>query len=232
MVEPQTAVFFGHEPIKVVDDVINSFSDGVWDCAEAMETILNDHPDLKSRTTEIKQGIDRWFLKTQRAADKNFDKFELYTLKNILRVPADLQQDDHHVEAEVETGVTSDVEELWARLQQSLATRRELQHKLVGAQRTTQLWESNREFVRQLAEGHSGDGVRSIMEDAEHLAATQEQSWEQLRGQDAQPCAEALAAPSAPRVSALQQRFGHRRAMTSIVSVGDLQQLSSMLCAS
>jgi hypothetical protein len=78
MVEPQTAVFFGHEPIKVVDDVINSFSDGtssciaalpsastfngatalcagVWDCAEAMETILNDHPDLKSRTTEIKQ---------------------------------------------------------------------------------------------------------------------------------------------------------------------------------
>ena len=55
------------------------------------------------------------------------------------------------------------------------------------------------------------------MEDAEHLAATQEQSWEQLRGQDAQPCAEALAAPSAPRVSALQQRFGHRRAMTSIV---------------
>lgn len=71
-------------------------------------------------------------------------------------------QDDHHVEAEVETGVTSDVEELWARLQQSLATRRELQHKLVGAQRTTQLWESNREFVRQLAEGHSGDGEQGM----------------------------------------------------------------------
>ena len=38
------------------------------------------------------QGVDRWQLKVQRSADKNFDKFELYVLKNILHVPADLQQ--------------------------------------------------------------------------------------------------------------------------------------------
>ena len=38
------------------------------------------------------QGVDRWQLKVQRSADNNFDKFELYVLKNILHVPADLQQ--------------------------------------------------------------------------------------------------------------------------------------------
>jgi hypothetical protein len=42
--------------------------------------------------THRAQGVDRWHLKIQRAADKNFDKFELYTLKNILRVPSDVQQ--------------------------------------------------------------------------------------------------------------------------------------------
>jgi hypothetical protein len=37
------------------------------------------------------QGVDHWYHKTQRAADKNFDKFELYTLKNIFTVPDNLQ---------------------------------------------------------------------------------------------------------------------------------------------
>ena len=68
----------------------------------------------------------------QRASDKNFDKFELYALKNILSVPADLQQ-------EVDAGATADggldekTEALWAQLQQSLATRRELQRRVASA---------------------------------------------------------------------------------------------------
>ena len=72
------------------------------------------------------------------------------------------------------------------------------------------------------------------MDSAERLVETQQQSWQLLRGLDVQPCG-TDASPEGgaqPRALALQQRFAHRKVMTSTVSVGDLQHLSSMLCAS
>eukprot|EP00966_Prymnesium_polylepis_P124098 2869750-Prymnesium_polylepis.1 len=53
-----------------------------------------------------------------------------------------------------------ELELLWAHLQRSLATRRELQRKLASAQQTTALWEANRQCVQQLAESYKPDGAR------------------------------------------------------------------------
>ena len=225
--------FFGQKPVAVVDEVINCFSDYVCDTADAMEASLAEHPDLAQKRARVKQGVDHWQLKVQRYAGKNFDKFELYTLKNILHVPIDLQQESQGPVVERDN-LDKDIEGLWVRFQQALAMRRELQRKVVSAQKATQLWEANRQAVHQLAETYEPDGVRSIMQDAEQLTRTQQQSWMLLRGLDVSSCAEEHypEGPAQPRALALQQRFTHRRMNTSTVSVGDLQQLSSMLCAS
>lgn len=37
------------------------------------------------------QGLEGWLLKMQRAVDKNFDKFEMYALRNVFAVPDNLQ---------------------------------------------------------------------------------------------------------------------------------------------
>ena len=74
----ETTAFFGQQPIKVVDDVINCFGDSarrlasspssacadcadclhvavLCDSADAIERILISHPELASKSTEIKQ---------------------------------------------------------------------------------------------------------------------------------------------------------------------------------
>ena len=82
------------------------------DTADAMELALLQHPELEDKREEIQQarspystaaflptahasanlqGVDRWQLKVQRAADKNLDKFELYALKNVFAIPEDVQ---------------------------------------------------------------------------------------------------------------------------------------------
>ncbi|KAL1515993.1 hypothetical protein AB1Y20_002606 [Prymnesium parvum] len=230
--------FFGHKPIAVVDEVINCFSDYVCDSADAMEATLAEHPELAHKRAEIKQGVDRWQLKIQRSADRNFDKFELYALKNILHVPAGLQQEQSEPQLERDHSLDAELEELWARLQQSLATRRELQLKLASAEKATQLWEANRPAVQKLAESYTADGVQSVMEDAARLSEAQQQSWKLLRGLDMGSDMLSYGenapndCPVTPRAVALQRRFAHRKAQTATISVGDLQHLSSMLCAS
>ena len=67
-----------------------------------------------------------------------------------------------------------EIDGLWAQLQQALATRRELQRKVVSAQKATQLWEANRQAVHQLAEAYQPDGAppaAACLADASGVAA-------------------------------------------------------------
>ena len=75
----------------------------------------------------------------QRAGDKNFDKFELYALNNVFRVPPELAHAP--VAAADESGIDAELEELWAQLRQELATKSELQQRVAAASRET-LWNS------------------------------------------------------------------------------------------
>ena len=56
-------------------------------------------------------------------------------------------------------GLDEEIEEAWAQLQRALATRRELQHKLISAKKTTDLWDANRDAVRKLAAAYDGNGM-------------------------------------------------------------------------
>ena len=55
----------------------------------------------------------------QRAGDKNFDKFELYALNNVFRVPPELAQEP--VAVADESGIDAELEALWAQLYFSAA---------------------------------------------------------------------------------------------------------------
>ena len=43
-------------------------------------------------TAAAPQGVDRWQLNVQQAADNNLDKFELYVMKNVFSVPDSLSR--------------------------------------------------------------------------------------------------------------------------------------------
>lgn len=222
---------FHTQPVAVVDEVINSFNDYACDSADAMEAALLDHPELLEKRDEIKQGIDRWQLKVQRAADKNFDKFELYALKNIFAVPEDLQMAPPEGPAAEEVrALDSEADAQYERLQRALATKRELQRKLAAAQSLAALWAAHRDSVAQLAAAQQASGVQSALDGSQQLTSTLRQGWQILEATDGASAAAVPPTAAGPR--GLQQRFLQRRAEISTVSVPDLGLLSSLLCAS
>lgn len=107
---------FGFPPLALVDDVINLVNQIMYKCTQAMETYLNErrqkeHPSHMERDTverqladrkenngkdegiteeEIQVGTAKLETLLENQVDKNFDKFELYALRNIFTIPAEL----------------------------------------------------------------------------------------------------------------------------------------------
>ena len=107
---------FGFPPLALVDDVINLVNQIMYKCIQAMETYLNErrqkeHPSHKDKDIfkgqqadgneingkekgiteeEIQVGTAKLETLLENQVDKNFDKFELYALRNIFTIPAEL----------------------------------------------------------------------------------------------------------------------------------------------
>ena len=215
----QDAAFHGYEPLRVVDDVINSFNDYACDAADAMQKVLVQEPALREHGKSIEEGLDRWQLKVQRAADKNFDKFELYALNNVFRVPAELTQAP--VEGVDESAVDEQLEGLWAQLRQELATKAELQQRVAAAGREVQRWEAHRHVVEELCSARRSEALERVLHEARQLDAELRRGREQLQGSGS-------ADGSAP---SFQQAISERRIQISTAGLSDLKVLGSMLCA-
>lgn len=89
------AEHFGFAPISLVDEVINAVNDIMYKCTAAVETYLverqQQRPFPKTHgLNEIKMGIAKMETLMENQVDRNFDKFELYTLRNILMIPPEL----------------------------------------------------------------------------------------------------------------------------------------------
>ena len=164
------------------------------------------------------------------AAEKGMDGFELDALKNLFAVPEDLQLAPPDAPAGNEDALLdAETEALWARLQQALATKRELQKKVTYAQNVKAVWESHRAGVQRLAASQQDDAAERAIQGATQLKSTLQQGWSILRGVEGG--SDAAPAPSqGPR--GLQQRFAQRRAQIETVGVADLGVLSSLLTAS
>lgn len=103
---------FGYPPLAVIDDVINAVNHILYKCTQAMESYLVERQQEKKKQFEelnnsggtITPDIDNWVslgdeinlgtakLETllENQVDKNFDKFELYALRNIFTIPIEL----------------------------------------------------------------------------------------------------------------------------------------------
>ncbi|KAL9596081.1 MAG: hypothetical protein Q9219_006029 [cf. Caloplaca sp. 3 TL-2023] len=113
-VEALLTEHFRYTPLSLIDDIINTVNTIIYRAIEAIEnglfsippqqlgyspdpdpsannvsSVPDDpaHPDAKD---EIENGVHQLETLLEATVDKTFDKFEIYTLRNILTVPDDL----------------------------------------------------------------------------------------------------------------------------------------------
>ncbi|ABN66533.2 predicted protein, partial [Scheffersomyces stipitis CBS 6054] len=97
---------FGFPPLALVDDVINAVNEIMYKCTSGVESYLQERKEhaLKAgkdssdvfrlvTSDEIKIGTAKLETLLESQVDRNFDKFELYTLRNIFTLPHDLVED-------------------------------------------------------------------------------------------------------------------------------------------
>lgn len=108
---------FGFPPLALIDDVINAVNDIMYKCTQAMETYLNERQQKQMEKAtegdgedevmmeaavgaqvgvpddEIQLGTAKLETLLESQVDKNFDKFELYALRNIFTIPSDLVEE-------------------------------------------------------------------------------------------------------------------------------------------
>ena len=180
------------------------------------------------------QGVDRWQLRVQRAADTQLDAFELHARQSVFAIPPALELAPPGAPSEAElSALDAETATLRVRLQQALATKRELKRKLAAAQNVSALWEAHRGAVQQLAASQQLDGAVGALEGTQEVHARLKQGWKALGGPpDPSAAPSGAAAAPGPGPRGLQQRFTQRRAEISTVSVPDLSLLSNLLCAS
>lgn len=79
----------GYPPISLVDDIINAVNEIMYKCTAAMEKYLLSKSKIGEEDygEEIKSGVAKWESLLENSVDKNFDKLELYVLRNVLRIP-------------------------------------------------------------------------------------------------------------------------------------------------
>ncbi|KAL9613007.1 MAG: hypothetical protein Q9167_002440 [Letrouitia subvulpina] len=100
---------FRYTPLSLIDDIINTVNTIIYRAVEAIENGLFSIPPRQlgfgvSKTSEdstapdvdgeakaeIENGVHQLETLLESTVDRNFDKFEIYTLRNILTVPDDL----------------------------------------------------------------------------------------------------------------------------------------------
>ncbi|KAF9380004.1 hypothetical protein CPB97_008624 [Podila verticillata] len=98
---------FGSSPLSFVDDVINSVNNMIYQASMALQEFiefqLQEITQIEGRTLDIKleteKGMHKFETLLESSVDKNFDRFELYALKNIFGVPEDVDLVLPHYEA-------------------------------------------------------------------------------------------------------------------------------------
>ncbi|AQZ09151.1 MTW1 (YAL034W-A) [Zygosaccharomyces parabailii] len=128
--------------ISLVDDIINAVNEVMYKCTAAMEKYLLERNEGagKDYTEEIRVGVAKLETLLEHSVDKNFDKLELYVLRNVLRIPQELldanvfrlsYQRDLLIPSDAEKASSiSQLEEKGRQIEQSLQKNYELRRRL------------------------------------------------------------------------------------------------------
>jgi len=78
------AQYFGIDPITLMDNMYNSVADYAKNLMKDIEKELLKHSTNDKENKQIIASLDKFSAQLKQIIDKNFDKFELYTLKKTL----------------------------------------------------------------------------------------------------------------------------------------------------
>ncbi|KAJ1729961.1 hypothetical protein LPJ61_003269 [Coemansia biformis] len=79
---------FGFLPISFIDEIINAANDTIYRATDALCKFVEQEQGSGEATS---QAINKVETLLEHAVDKNFDKFELYALRNLFNVPRGLE---------------------------------------------------------------------------------------------------------------------------------------------
>jgi hypothetical protein len=83
--------FLGFDPAHFIDDVHNVATDYAADCIDKVEEELLNDPVVGPMHAEmLSKGVEKAYDMVKQRLDVNFDKFELYCLRNIFSVPENI----------------------------------------------------------------------------------------------------------------------------------------------
>ncbi|CAX44172.1 Mis12-like protein, putative [Candida dubliniensis CD36] len=153
--ERTTAILTEHlefAPLTLIDDVINAVNEIMYKGTTAIETYLKEQKQLmkngiftKVTEDEIEIGMGKLESLLESTIDNNFDKFELYCLRNIFNIPKDLipyiklnhQQEIefNHNNVELKQKFDQQIENLQWKIMQELQLRKILKLQLVKIQK-------------------------------------------------------------------------------------------------
>ncbi|KAJ2726509.1 hypothetical protein GGI07_000451 [Coemansia sp. Benny D115] len=78
---------FGFLPISFIDEIINAANDTVYRATDALSKFVEKEQGTSEATS---QAVNKAETLLEHAVDKNFDKFELYALRNLFNIPQEL----------------------------------------------------------------------------------------------------------------------------------------------
>lgn len=161
----------GFPATVVIDDVINAVNEIMYKCVGAMDTFLMDRidkfGDKKTIREEIQIGTAKLETLLESNVDKNFDKFELYALRNIFTIPQPLVEQGyvrlkHHSDVEVvpeSSKVTADderIQNLTGKINQELVVRKIIQSQVSKAKKIVALLRKFQQSLQVLDASGSG----------------------------------------------------------------------------
>ncbi|KAJ2400241.1 hypothetical protein GGI23_002155 [Coemansia sp. RSA 2559] len=79
---------FGFLPITFIDEIINSANDTIYRATDALCKFVEKEQGSSEATS---QAVTKAETLLEHAVDKNFDKFELYALRNLFNIPQGLE---------------------------------------------------------------------------------------------------------------------------------------------
>ncbi|KAI8325339.1 Mis12-domain-containing protein [Martensiomyces pterosporus] len=113
---------FGFLPISFIDEIINASNDTVYRATDALSRFVEKEQGSGEATS---QAVNKAETLLEHAVDKNFDKFELYALRNLFNIPQGLEDymvlphqrhgsltDTQNVLAEDEAALDKELEEV------------------------------------------------------------------------------------------------------------------------
>ncbi|KAJ1644950.1 hypothetical protein J3B02_001091 [Coemansia erecta] len=94
---------FGFLPISFIDEIINAANDTIYRATDALSKFVEKEQGSSEATS---QAVNKAETLLEHAVDKNFDKFELYALRNLFNIPQGLEEYVvmPHRQADVDTG--------------------------------------------------------------------------------------------------------------------------------